>query len=82
MCSFIYSQLSGQTRLSDLIAEHLDHLHYLNDILCLHIEDLNVVLIEHLLKKLLIPMYIMSLIPRNNLIFSEQVHSIDQLKLY
>ncbi|XKL62954.1 hypothetical protein PGB90_005318 [Kerria lacca] len=66
------NQLSGQTRLSDLIAEHLDHLHYLNDILCLHIEDLNVVLIEHLLKKLLIPMYIMSLIPRNNLIFSEQ----------
>lgn len=57
------NQLSGQTRLSDLVAEHLDHLHYLNDILCLNIEDLNIVLIEHLLNKLLLPLYILSLLP-------------------
>ncbi|XP_059091774.1 protein CLEC16A homolog isoform X2 [Tigriopus californicus] len=48
-------------RLKDLAAEHLDHLHYLNDILCLHIEPLNAVLTDHLLKRLLIPLYIFSL---------------------
>lgn len=43
------------------MAEHLDHLHYINDILCLNIPDLNDVLTEHLLHKLLIPLYIYSL---------------------
>nr|CAD7601801.1 unnamed protein product [Timema genevievae] len=47
----------SQNRLSDLVAEHLDHLHYLNDILCLDISDLNQVLTDHLLNKLLIPLY-------------------------
>lgn len=45
------------------MAEHLDHLHYLNDILLLDIKDLNAVLTEHLLHKLFIPLYIFSLIP-------------------
>lgn len=49
-------------KLDDLVAEHLDHLHYLNDILHLSIEDLNQVLTEHLLNRLLIPLYIYSLI--------------------
>lgn len=44
-----------------MVAEHLDHLHYLNDILCLNITDLNHVLSNHLLQKLLIPLYIYSL---------------------
>lgn len=47
--------------MADLVAEHLDHLHYINDILCLNIIDLNRVLTEHLLHKLLIPLYIYSL---------------------
>ncbi|XP_043280706.1 protein CLEC16A homolog isoform X2 [Venturia canescens] len=51
----------SQNRLSDLVAEHLDHLHYLNDILCLNIKDLNKVLTEHLLHKLLVPLYVYSL---------------------
>ncbi|XP_031355075.1 protein CLEC16A homolog [Photinus pyralis] len=51
----------SQNRLSDLVAEHLDHLHYLNDILLLKITDLNQVLTDHLLHKLLIPLYIYSL---------------------
>ncbi|GJQ73467.1 hypothetical protein Trydic_g13826 [Trypoxylus dichotomus] len=51
----------SQNRLADLVAEHLDHLHYLNDILCLNITDLNQVLSDHLLHKLLIPLYIYSL---------------------
>lgn len=51
----------SQNRLSDLVAEHLDHLHYLNDILSLNIADLNKVLSEHLLHKLLVPLYVYSL---------------------
>ncbi|KAJ8910717.1 hypothetical protein NQ315_002082 [Exocentrus adspersus] len=51
----------SQNRLADLVAEHLDHLHYINDILCLNITDLNHVLTDHLLHKLLIPLYINSL---------------------
>lgn len=54
----------SQNRLSDLVAEHLDHLHYLNDILCLEISDLNQVLTEHLLNKLFIPLYVYSLTKR------------------
>ncbi|XP_067143421.1 protein CLEC16A isoform X2 [Centruroides vittatus] len=52
------------TRLADLVAEHLDHLHYLNDILCLQIEALNEVLTDHLLNRLLIPLYVYSLTKR------------------
>ncbi|CAG0879516.1 unnamed protein product [Darwinula stevensoni] len=51
-------------RLSDLVAEHLDHLHYLNDILCLEIAALNEVLVDHLLNRLLIPLYVYSLTKR------------------
>lgn len=53
----------SQHRLSNLVAEHLDHLHYLNDILLLEIEGLNAVLTEHLLHKLFVPLYIYSLTP-------------------
>lgn len=53
----------SQHRLANLVAEHLDHLHYLNDILCLDIADLNAVLTEHLLHKLFVPLYIFSLTP-------------------
>lgn len=44
----------------------MDHLHYINDILCLNIPDLNDVLTEHLLHKLLIPLYIYSLTSEPN----------------
>ncbi|KAL5292585.1 CLEC16A family protein [Megaselia abdita] len=53
----------SQQRLSNLVAEHLDHLHYLNDILLLEIADLNAVLTEHLLHKLFVPLYVFSLTP-------------------
>lgn len=56
----------SQNRLSDLVAEHLDHLHYLNDILCLNIDDLNKVLSEHLLHKLHVPLYVFSLTKNKN----------------
>jgi len=53
---------NSRGRLSDLVAEHLDHLHYLNDILCLDIDALNEVLTDHLLNRLFIPLYVYSLI--------------------
>lgn len=53
----------SQANLSNLVAEHLDHLHYLNDILLLKIDGLNAVLTEHLLHKLFVPLYIYSLTP-------------------
>ncbi|XP_022248411.1 protein CLEC16A-like isoform X2 [Limulus polyphemus] len=53
-----------QSRLPDFVAEHLDHLHYLNDILCLHIDDLNDVLTDHFLNSLLVPLYVFSLTKR------------------
>lgn len=48
-------------KLSDLVAEHLDHLHYLNDILIIHCEFLNDVLTDHLLNRLFLPLYVCSL---------------------
>ncbi|XP_011641584.1 protein CLEC16A homolog [Pogonomyrmex barbatus] len=62
----------SQNRLSDLVAEHLDHLHYLNDILCLNISDLNKVLSEHLLHKLLVPLYVYSLMKHKNVLCQTQ----------
>lgn len=63
--------------MSDLVAEHLDHLHYLNDILCLNIPDLNKVLSEHLLHKLLVPLYVYSLMKYKNV--SCQIQVKDQI---
>lgn len=60
---FSFNSHQSQHRLANLVAEHLDHLHYLNDILCLNIADLNAVLTEHLLHKLFVPLYIFSLTP-------------------
>ena len=47
-------------KLKDVVAEHLDHLHYVNDILTLNIDPLNRVLTDHLLNRLFIPLYIYS----------------------
>ncbi|KAL1453191.1 hypothetical protein WDU94_007356 [Cyamophila willieti] len=66
---------NNENRLADLVAEHLDHLHYLNDILTLNIEALNQVLTHHLLNKLLIPLYIYSLIPNRNKLSSSSTDS-------
>ncbi|XP_054164084.1 protein CLEC16A homolog [Oppia nitens] len=60
----VNDKLDGQQvliRLDDLVAEHLDHLHYLNDILLLEISNLNSVLVDHMLNRLLIPLYIYSM---------------------
>uniref|UniRef100_A0A8C1Q2N6 C-type lectin domain containing 16A n=1 Tax=Cyprinus carpio TaxID=7962 RepID=A0A8C1Q2N6_CYPCA len=51
-------------KLSDLVAEHLDHLHYLNDILIINCEFLSDVLTDHLLNRLFLPLYVYSLVNR------------------
>ncbi|KAA3672855.1 protein CLEC16A [Paragonimus westermani] len=60
------SDLSSQcrTRLDDLVAEHVDHLHYLNDLLSLNVEGINDVLCDHLLHRMLIPLHLYSLTKR------------------
>ncbi|XP_045102121.1 protein CLEC16A homolog isoform X2 [Portunus trituberculatus] len=55
---------NSRGRLEDLVAEHLDHLHYINDILKLNISTLNAVLADHLLNRLLVPLLVYSLNPR------------------
>ncbi|XP_038676864.1 protein CLEC16A isoform X6 [Scyliorhinus canicula] len=52
----------NRAKLSDLVAEHLDHLHYLNDILIINCEFLNDVLTDHLLNRLFLPLYVYSLV--------------------
>uniref|UniRef100_A0A914X1A1 Protein CLEC16A n=1 Tax=Plectus sambesii TaxID=2011161 RepID=A0A914X1A1_9BILA len=67
---------ASRDRLSDLLAEHLDHIHYVNDILCLRIDSLNEVLTTQLLQRLFIPLYLGSLVPeiqRNTLHVSKVV---------
>ena len=59
--------------LADLVAEHLDHMHYLNDILSLDISTLNDVLTEHLLNRLLVPLYVFSLADASTPTVSESV---------
>ncbi|XP_064087079.1 protein CLEC16A homolog isoform X3 [Macrobrachium nipponense] len=56
---------NSRSRLADLVAEHLDHLHYLNDILKLDITTLNEVLADHLLNRLLVPLLVYSLNPQH-----------------
>jgi protein CLEC16A len=48
-------------RLEGLVAEDLDHLYYIKDILSLGLESLNSVLTDQLLNRLLIPLYVFSL---------------------
>lgn len=49
------------------VADHLDHLHYLNDILLLEIDVLNMILTDHMVNRLLIPLYIYSLPSKDDL---------------
>ena len=47
--------------MEQLVAEHLDHLHYISDILSLDVAKLNEVITDHFLSRLLIPLYVYSL---------------------
>jgi len=50
-------------KLEDLVAEHIDNLYYLNDIFALNVNSINEVLAAQVLKKLLMPLYVQSLVP-------------------
>lgn len=61
--NFNYNLSSGNNntdklllKLDDLFAEHLDHLHYLNDILMLKIDDINRILSANLMHHLIKPL--------------------------
>ena len=54
---FLFPSHLRRSCLGDLVAEHLDQLHYLNDILSLGIDPLNAVLTDHLQNRLLLPLY-------------------------
>ncbi|KAA0705799.1 Protein CLEC16A [Triplophysa tibetana] len=66
-------------KLSDLVAEHLDHLHYLNDILIINCEFLSDVLTDHLLNRLFLPLYAYSLVTQEQ---SEERKINPQVSLY
>jgi len=71
-------------RLRDLVAEHLDYMHYINDILTLENEMLNEMLTDHLLHRLFFPLYIRSLaeaIPGDNDENSNMISSVVALFL-
>ncbi|XP_053326736.1 protein CLEC16A [Spea bombifrons] len=55
-------QHKNRGSLSNLVSQHLDHLNYLNDILIINCEFLNDVLTDHLLNRLLLPLYVYSLV--------------------
>ena len=66
-CQYTHTHHShlNRGRLEQLVAEHLDHLHYISDILSLNVQSLNDVLVDHLLNRLLIPLYVYSLTDQN-----------------
>ncbi|XP_065135358.1 protein CLEC16A isoform X4 [Paramisgurnus dabryanus] len=70
---------TNRGKLSDLVAEHLDHLHYLNDILIINCEFLNDVLTDHLLNRLFLPLYVYSLVSQEQ---SEERKINPQVSLY
>ncbi|VEL31493.1 unnamed protein product [Protopolystoma xenopodis] len=55
----------ARSKLEDLVAENLDYLHYINDILSLEIDCLNDVLCDQLLHRLFIPLHVYSLSKRH-----------------
>jgi protein CLEC16A len=60
----LFSSINNRGQLTSSLEEYLDHIHYLHDIFLLHVDSLNNVLKEQLMNRLLIPVYIFSLIKR------------------
>ncbi|CAF3176464.1 unnamed protein product [Rotaria sp. Silwood2] len=54
--------INNRDRLTCNLEEYLDHIHYLQDIFLLNVDSLNNVLKDQLMNRLLIPVYIFSLI--------------------
>ena len=62
--SFLFS-ISNRGRVTCGLEEYLDHIHYLQDIFLLNVDSLNNVLKDQLMNRLLIPVYVFSLIKRD-----------------
>ncbi|CAF1141243.1 unnamed protein product [Didymodactylos carnosus] len=57
--------INNRGNLTFALEEYLDHLHYLQDIFLLKVDNLNVVLKDQLMNRLLVPIYVFSLIKRD-----------------
>ena len=63
--SFSFSSINNRGHLTSSLEEYLDHIHYLQDIFLLNVDSLNNVLKDQLMNRLLIPVYVFSLIKRD-----------------
>jgi len=61
----IFFSINNRDRLTSSLEENLDHMHYLQDIFLLNVDNLNNVLKDQLMNRLLIPVYVFSLIKRD-----------------
>ena len=61
-----------KSRLIDLIDEHVDHLNYIQDIYTINIQALSNCLTEQIIHRLLVPVYLNSLLKRDR--FSVKVN--------
>ena len=61
----VSSSINNRGRLTANLEEHLDHIHYLQDIFLTKVDSLNNVLKEQLMNRLFIPVYVFSLIKRD-----------------
>ncbi|CAF0993871.1 unnamed protein product [Rotaria sordida] len=59
--------INNRGRLTCSLEEHIDHIHYLQDIFLLNVDSLNNVLKDQFMNRLLIPVYVFSLIKRDKL---------------
>ena len=59
------ASINHRDRLKSALEECLDHIHYLQDIFSLNVDSLNSVLKDQLMNRLLIPVYVFSLIRRD-----------------
>ncbi|CAF0905318.1 unnamed protein product [Adineta steineri] len=58
-------EINNRGQLTCCLEEYLDHIHYIQDIFLLNVDSLNNVLKDQLMNRLLIPVYIFSLIKRD-----------------
>ncbi|UJR15268.1 hypothetical protein I4U23_002222 [Adineta vaga] len=58
-------EINNRGQLTSSLEEYLDHIHYIQDIFLLNVHSLNNVLKEQLMNRLLIPVYVFSLIKRD-----------------
>jgi hypothetical protein len=58
-------RINKRGQLTSSLEEYLDHIHYIQDIFLLNVDSLNNVLKEQLMNRLLIPVFIFSLIKRD-----------------